>query len=205
MNFGSVENNNKNAWILKLFFLITQSSLFIDNINLRYGDEMKIRALEEKDLDFVHDLNNEYSIMSYWFAEPYQSLTELKHLYSKHILDETERRFIVEDQDRAVGIVELVEINYIHRNCEIQIIIKPEFGGRGYATFAFKRAIDYAFDILNMHKVYLYVDTSNEKAVHIYSKQGFHVEGTLKEQFYTKGEYRDAHLMSILKKEWRSS
>ncbi|MEJ7162653.1 GNAT family N-acetyltransferase, partial [Staphylococcus epidermidis] len=79
-----------------------------------------------------------------------------------------------------------VEINYIHRNCEIQIIIKPEFSGKGYAKFAFEKAINYAFDILNMHKIYLYVDTDNKKAVHIYESQGFKTEGLLKEQFYTK-------------------
>ena len=50
-----------------------------------------------------------------------------------------QRRFIVEDENQVVGIVELVEINYIHRNCEIQIIIKPEFSGKGYAKFAFEK------------------------------------------------------------------
>jgi hypothetical protein len=44
------------------------------------------------------------------------------YLFDKHLLDESERRFIVEDENQVVGIVELVEINYIHRNCEIQII-----------------------------------------------------------------------------------
>ncbi|MCQ9903548.1 spermidine acetyltransferase, partial [Staphylococcus aureus] len=39
---------------------------------------MIIRALEETDLQFVHHLNNEYTIMSYWFEEPYESLSELK-------------------------------------------------------------------------------------------------------------------------------
>ena len=87
---------------------------------------MKLRALEYSDLLFVHELNNEYSIMAYWFEEPYESLTELQYLFDKHLLDESERRFIVEDENQVVGIVELVEINYIHRNCEIQIIIKPE-------------------------------------------------------------------------------
>ncbi|MEK4555406.1 MULTISPECIES: GNAT family N-acetyltransferase [Jeotgalicoccus] len=163
---------------------------------------MKIRALEETDLEFVHQLNNEYSIMSYWFEEPYESLTELKHLYKKHLIDDDERRFVIEDDGVLAGIVELVEINYIHRNCEIQIIVQPEFNGRGYAKFAFRECLAYAFDILNMHKVYLYVDTDNEKAAHIYKKSGFTIEGTLKEQFYTKGEYQDAYLMGLLKRNW---
>jgi len=74
-----------------------------------------IRALEETDLDFVHHLNNEYSIMSYWFEEPYQSLSELQSLYKKHLLDETERRFIIEKDQTRIGVVELVEIDFIHK------------------------------------------------------------------------------------------
>lgn len=167
-------------------------------------DILKLRALEINDLPVVHELNNEHSIMSYWFEEPYESLTELQHLFDKHLLDESERRFIVEDDETTVGIVELVEINYIHRNCEIQIIIKPEFSGQGYAKFAFERATSYAFDILNMHKVYLYVDTENEKAVYIYESQGFKKEGLLREQFYTKGKYKNAYLMALLKEEYNS-
>ena len=86
-----------------------------------------IRALEKTDLSFIHHLNNEYSIMSYWFEEPYQSLSELENLYTKHILDETERRFIVEEGSTSVGVVELLEINFIHRTCEVLIIIDPQY------------------------------------------------------------------------------
>jgi len=76
---------------------------------------VKIRALEETDLDFVHRLNNEYANMSYWFEEPYQSLSELQSLYKKHILDESERRFIIEEESERIGVVELVEIDFIHK------------------------------------------------------------------------------------------
>lgn len=51
--------------------------------------------------------------MSYWFEEPYESLTELQYLFDKHLLDESERRFIVEDENQVVGIVELVEIDKV--------------------------------------------------------------------------------------------
>ncbi|MDT0736519.1 GNAT family N-acetyltransferase [Staphylococcus chromogenes] len=166
---------------------------------------MRIRALEETDLNFIHQLNNQHATMAYWFEEPYESLGELKSLYQKHILDESERRFIIEAENEKVGIVELVEINFIHRNCEIQIIVDEQFAGKGYAKEAFKQAIDYAFFILNLHKVYLYVDVKNEKAIHIYQKYNFEVEGTLKEHFFTRGTYTDSHMMGLLKQNWINS
>lgn len=43
--------------------------------------DLKLRALERNDLRFVHELNNNQSIMSYWFEEPYESFDELEELY----------------------------------------------------------------------------------------------------------------------------
>ncbi|WP_411842221.1 GNAT family N-acetyltransferase [Salinicoccus sp. HZC-1] len=163
---------------------------------------MKLRPLEETDLEFIHGLANDYSIMSYWFEEPYNSLAKLKEAYQNNNSNESARRFIIENESDLVGIVDLDFIDFKHRNCEIMIIIKPEFSGNGFAKFAFKEATKYAFEVLNMHKVYLYVDTENEKAVKIYEKQGFKTEGVLREHFYAKGKYRDAAFMSILKSEW---
>lgn len=43
--------------------------------------DLRLRALERKDLRFIHNLNNNRSIMAYWFEEPYESFTELEVLY----------------------------------------------------------------------------------------------------------------------------
>jgi diamine N-acetyltransferase len=163
---------------------------------------MRIRALEEQDLEFIHRLNNDEAIMSYWFEEAYQSYEVLKKTFEKNLESDSERRFVIEDNDDVVGIVELVSISYVHRHCEIQIIVPPEHEGKGYAKEAFRRGVQYAFETLNLHKVYLFVDKDNKKAVHIYEKAGFIQEGIMQEQFYTKGEYHDAVFMGLLKKDW---
>ncbi|MET0190072.1 MAG: spermidine acetyltransferase, partial [Pseudonocardia sediminis] len=53
----------------------------------------------------------------------------------------------------------------------------------------------------NLHKVFLIVSTENEKAIHIYRKAGFVVEGELREEFFADGRYRDALRMGILQHE----
>ena len=59
--------------------------------------------------------------MSYWFEEPYEAFEELQDLYDKHIHDQGERRFILEKDGEMVGLVELVEIDYIHRRADFQL------------------------------------------------------------------------------------
>lgn len=64
---------------------------------------------------------------------------------------------------KKAGLVELVEINHVHRRAEFQIIISPEYQGKGLASRAAKLAMDYGFTVLNLYKLYLIVDKENEK------------------------------------------
>lgn len=164
--------------------------------------EMTIRPLERNDLHFIHKLQNNPETMAYWFDEPYNTLEKLQAIYDQQIHSRSERRFVVENDGQLVGIVELMYINHLHRNTEFQIIIDPDCQGKGFAAPATKLALDYAFRVLNMHKVYLYVDPANEAAIHIYKKVGFSAEATLKELFFVEGSYHDAFIMAMYQRDY---
>jgi len=166
-------------------------------------DKLFMRALERGDLRFVHNLNNDNNIMSYWFEEPYESFDELEELYNRHIHDNAERRFVVENNKKElIGLVELIEIDYIHRRAEFQIIINTEHQGKGYARELINKALDYSFAILNLYKVYLLVAIENKKAIHLYDQCGFTEEGHFVKEFFINGQYRDAKRMYILQDEY---
>ncbi|CAK9884056.1 MAG: Spermidine N(1)-acetyltransferase [Candidatus Erwinia impunctatus] len=165
-------------------------------------NEVRLRPLEREDLHYVHQLDNNASVMRYWFEEPYEAFVELSDLYDKHIHDQSERRFVVESEGNKVGLVELVEINHIHRRAEFQIIIEPASQGRGLASKAAKLAMEYGFSVLNLYKLYLIVDKENVKAIHIYTKLGFKIEGELIHEFFINGEYRNTIRMCIFQHQY---
>lgn len=165
---------------------------------------LKLRPLEREDLKFVHDLDNDASIMRYWFEEPYEAYVELVDLYDKHIHDQMERRFIIDKNSENLGLVELIEIDYIHRRAEFQIIIDPVNQGKGFGEMATRMAMDYAFQVLNLYKLYLVVDNENNRARHIYEKMGFEVEGILKHEFFINGSYRNATRMCIFQPQYQA-
>ncbi|MEH8816679.1 hypothetical protein RAG22_22315, partial [Klebsiella pneumoniae] len=47
---------------------------------------VKLRPLEREDLRFVHQLDNNASVMRYWFEEPYEAFVELSDLYDNCLL-----------------------------------------------------------------------------------------------------------------------
>lgn len=166
---------------------------------------MKIRPLEKRDLPYIYQQENSRKVMALWFQEAYTSFEELQLLYERHILDQTERRFVVEDDDQFIGVVELMYIDMLHRHTEIQIIIHPDHQGLGFAQAAIRAGVEYAFQVLNMHKVYLYVDVDNAAAIHIYKKVGFKEEGILREHFFAEGQYHDSMMMGILVTEFTTN
>jgi diamine N-acetyltransferase len=171
--------------------------------------KISLRPLERGDLHFVHELNNNRSAMGYWFEEPYESFVELEQLYSKHIHDQSERRFIVELEPRSqrgegmggegerAGMVELVEIDHLHRRAEFLVMIAPERQGHGYGSVATRLAINYAFRVLNLYKLYLLVDVDNVAAIRIYEKCGFQREGVLIDEFFSDGRYHSVIRMCL--------
>ena len=134
-----------------------------------------------------------------------ETAATLQALYDEHIHDQRERRFVVEARGEKAGLVELVEIDHVHRRAEFQIIIVPEHQGRGLATRASRLALDYGFSVLNLHKLYLIVDRENHKAIHIYRRLGFEVEGDLVHEFFIQGAYRDVTRMCIFQRDYLRS
>lgn len=168
-------------------------------------DNLQLKAMEKEDIPFVHRLVNDPDIMSYWFAEPYQTKEQLEDKYMKSKDSNDVRLFILKKDEEQLGFVTFFAIDLIHRKAEFAIIIDPAHQGFGYSGKATKLAMRYAFCTLNLHKLYLLVDEINEKAIHVYRKVGFKKEAFLKDEFFVNGTYHHAVMMSIFQEEYLNS
>lgn len=161
-----------------------------------------IEPVEKEDSSFLHEMFNNPDIVDYWFIEPYTTKYKIEQDFEKHYDSETNRQFILKFDGEKVGLVALYGIDTRHRNAEFAIMIHPDHQGKGYAKAATKLTIDYGFRKLNLHKVYLVVAASNERAIVSYEKVGFQHEATFKEEYFINGKYEDAHYMSIFQRDY---
>ena len=69
-------------------------------------------------------------------------------------------------------------------------------------TEAMSVLLDYGFNILNLHRVDLEVFAFNKRARKSYEKLGFKQEGIMRDKLFYDGEFHDAILMGVLKKEF---
>ncbi|WDC84804.1 GNAT family protein [Caloramator sp. mosi_1] len=112
---------------------------------------------------------------------------------------------VLNEVDKLIGNVGLHNINWISRTAEIGILIGDKFyWGQGYAKEAMELLLDYAFNMLNLHMVYLKVYGYNVSAIRCYEKVGFKYAGRLREAIEVAGERYDVIYMDILKSEFKS-
>ncbi len=166
------------------------------------SEQLRLRTYELSDNEFIHELINNQEIMSYWFEEPYHSKTLIDERFEKEKSNPHVRNFILTNGEEALGLVQLFDIHYVHRDAEFAIMIDHKQQGKGYAPIATKLAMDYAFQTLNLHKLYLYVDEVNEKAIHIYEKCGYKTVATLPEEFFVNGSYHNVVVMNMYKRDY---
>ena len=105
------------------------------------------------------------------------------------------------EDEKLVGLVQLVNINRTYRNAELRIRLAPTLGGKGYGTQATRLLCEHAFKDINLHRVYLYVRASNGRAVRCYEKVGFQQEGCLRQHCFVDGDYDDFTVMGLLASE----
>src|SRR5690625_3626147 len=98
-------------------------------VKVMSSKEIELRVLEKDDLKFIHQLNNNAEIMSYWFDESYKSMTELEKTYEKSIDNKEVRQFIIQKDNERLGYVALFSIDPIHRKAEFGIMIDPKHQG----------------------------------------------------------------------------
>jgi diamine N-acetyltransferase len=103
-----------------------------------------------------------------------------------------------------IGLVRIDRIDSVNRNCAIGLDIVPAFRGQGLSTKVYDWLLDYLFNQLNMHLVFLEVLESNVRAQHIYERIGFRVEGRLRERVFRNGAFIDSIIMSLLRSEYKA-
>ena len=82
------------------------------------------------------------------------------------------------------------------------MIGEPDYWGGGYGTDALLLIVDYAFNWLDFHKLWLGTMAPNVRAQRNVEKVGFKLEARGRREIYADGEWVDHLLYGLLREEW---
>lgn len=170
------------------------------------GEKVYLRAFKEGDEIVIARLENHPDPRdTLFFAFPVPSF-DVKNRILNQIKDKSNIFFTICEitTGNPIGQTGLVRIDWVGRMGTFYIgIADKENWSKGYGSESVKLMLKYSFDIINLHRVQLHVAVKNEKGVKAYLKNGFKIEGELREAMYQNGEYFNFYIMGILEKEYR--
>jgi len=168
------------------------------------GNNIYIRILEREDMKKIYKWFNDEEIGDIMGYLPVFRIENQLKYYENSLDDKARFVFaICTHNDEHIGNVGLGKINYVSRNCMLNIFIADHKNrNKGFGSEAIKLVLRFAFNKLNMHKVYLQTSDRFEGAVHMYERLGFYKEGVMRDHYYSNGRYDDKIIFSILKNEF---
>ncbi|MCA9733116.1 MAG: GNAT family N-acetyltransferase [Leptospiraceae bacterium] len=168
------------------------------------GKKIRLRNLQLNDFTKTVIWRRDRDVKKYAMMHPFPVTDELEETWYKSYLtskDNHQIYFGIEEktQEELVGYIQLKNINWLSRNCDLGIVIGSQSArGHGYGYEAMELILDYVFNSLNLHKISLKVISFNQTALNLYKKLGFLIEGTLKEHYWTDGQYYDVYILGKL-------
>jgi RimJ/RimL family protein N-acetyltransferase len=109
-----------------------------------------------------------------------------------------------ERKDPIIGLIGITNIiRGVSRAGFIGYWIGADHINQGYATEATVLAMQYAFEMLGLHRINLWIATDNAPSLRIAEKLGLRYEGTIIKALYLGGQWKDTKSFAILIDEWQ--
>jgi RimJ/RimL family protein N-acetyltransferase len=173
------------------------------------GKKVRLRALEKSDVDEIMKHWNTYeSRIGLGNVIPMSSMMEEEFIQRSHEMAKSGKgyNFAIEtlDSKEFIGTCGIDGIWQTNRWSTIGIAIhNPENHDKGYGTDAMICLLKIGFQVLNLHRMELWVTDYNKRAIHVYEKVGFKKIGQKREAHFLQGKYHDFIVMDILVDEFK--
>ena len=170
------------------------------------GTLVNLRPLERDDLGLLVAWRNDPEIRERFFSTFPFSKSGQDAWFSNLLTRDDKRMLIIETKEgRPIGTIGMDHIDFKNQRAEFGnlLIGESEYLGKNLATDGTLALLKFAFQEMNLNRVYLEVYADNDRARRLYDKCGFKVEGVLRQAYYHQGRFQDTVLMSVLRDEFR--
>lgn len=169
------------------------------------GKKVTLRFIEPGDLEAIREMTNdpeqEYMIGGWSFPA---AVKHQEDWYQRVLADKNNLRFAIDFDGIFVGLVTLTDIDWKNRRAKSGIRLTLDAPKQqGIATDALLTMLDYAFEELNLNRIFATIIEHNEASRRLHAKCGYHEEGLLRQSVYKRGKYHDEIQLSVLKSEYK--
>ncbi|AOM81669.1 GNAT family N-acetyltransferase [Salisediminibacterium beveridgei] len=168
----------------------------------------ELRELQKEDILAINNWRKNIELIE-CLGAPFRYINlDVEYKWYENYLNNRQsniRCAVVESNKKEIikGLVSLTNINFINQSAVFHIMIgDDENRGKGIGYFATTELLNHAFNDINLNRIELTVLETNTRAIRLYERVGFKIEGTKRNSVYKNGEFVNMILMGILKEEY---
>src|SRR6266700_4462398 len=165
-----------------------------------------IRTLRLEDASDIHEIMHMPNVL--WGTSLLPSTTSnfWFHTIEQWVQDERMHVFVADISDKVVGIVSVrVGTGRESHVGDIAMAVHDKYQGQGIGKMLMLTVIDLADNWLNLVRLELDVYTDNERAVNLYKRFDFQIEGQKRCDGFRAGVYIDSYVMGRLRPQSQNS
>ncbi|HOO32161.1 MAG TPA: GNAT family N-acetyltransferase [Thermotogota bacterium] len=177
-------------------------------MNSNKSDEIIIREANERDaagvVKYLKQNQDHFRYMISRTCEMDLSVEYERDMIRRHALRENCEFFVAVDGDKIVGMLNFVAGNRLRNSHdgEFGISVDRNYAGMGIGSALVEALIEWATEINMIRRLTLFVMNGNERAISLYQKYGFRIEGVRRRAVrFEDGRVQDLIMMGKLKKE----
>lgn len=166
---------------------------------------MIVRKIGKEDLHIRVDWMNNPKIYSSMHYDIPVTLDKTVAWWESNQQKDSRVDLVFIEGDEIVAMGGITSIDRILLKAETYLFVNPNRLGIGLGSKAKKLLIDYAFDTLNLNKLFVVTNEDNIASIKVQQKFGYLLEGRLRQEYITSnGEFKDRLYFGLLKNDWNN-
>ncbi len=173
-------------------------------------ERLRLRLFKDTDATSLYEACSDEEVTRYLSFDTYTSMDDaysrlefLKEEYTK--LEEPPVWAItLKGEDKAIGSINYLHVKEKHSEAEIGYWLARKHWNKGIMTEAVREVLKFGFENMGLNRVVIRCDSRNVGSYRVMEKAGLVYEGTHRQDRFSKGEFVDTKIYSMLKEEYFS-
>lgn len=166
-----------------------------------------LRGMRVSDTDDMFDYARRADVTRFLTWSPHRdrdyTRQYLEYLGSRYAAgDFYDWAVVLRSEKRMIGTCGFTRIDLSNNSGEIGYVINPDYSGKGIATEAAARVLEFGFRELSLHRIEARHMKGNSASHRVMEKLGMKEEGTFREAYLVNGRYRTVTVCSMLDTEY---
>ncbi len=166
-------------------------------------DRLTLRGMRVSDASDMYEYACRPSVTEYLTWEPHASVAETRE-YLTYVGqryrtgDFYDWSVVSKETGHMIGTCGFTSFNCSADSAEIGYVLNPAYQGKGLATEAVRRVLQFGFAELSLHRIEAHFIEGNDASRRLMERVGMTFEGFARESMKIKGKYRTIGTCAIL-------